>query len=55
MTNGPEPVTIVIFGGAGDLTHRKLLPALYNLAIDNLLPDRYAIVSVGRKDFDDDG
>jgi len=55
MTNGPEPVTIVIFGGAGDLTHRKLLPALYNLALDNLLPDRYAIVGVGRKDLDDDG
>ena len=34
------PVTIVIFGGAGDLAHRKLLPALYNLHVDGLLPPR---------------
>jgi glucose-6-phosphate 1-dehydrogenase len=54
MINGrPDPVTIVIFGGAGDLTHRKLLPALYNLAVDNLLPEHFAIVGIGRKDFDD--
>ena len=33
-----RPVTIVIFGGAGDLAHRKLLPALYNLHVDGLLP-----------------
>ena len=33
-----EPVTLVIFGGAGDLAHRKLLPALYNLHVDGLLP-----------------
>ena len=49
-----EPVTIVIFGGAGDLTHRKLLPALYNLHLDGLLPPRFAIVGVGRKEIDDD-
>src|SRR5436190_13145451 len=49
----PQPVTLVIFGGAGDLTHRKLLPALYNLAVDKLLPEAFAIVGVGRKDFDD--
>src|SRR4029077_1734158 len=44
-----EPVTIVIFGGAGDLAHRKLLPALYNLRVDGLLPPRVAVVGVGRK------
>jgi glucose-6-phosphate 1-dehydrogenase len=49
----PEPVTIVIFGGAGDLAHRKLLPALYNLHVDGYLPDRLAIVGVGRKGLDD--
>ena len=37
-----EPVTLVIFGGAGDLAHRKLLPALYNLHLDGLLPPRRA-------------
>src|SRR4051812_30958569 len=50
----PEPVTVVIFGGAGDLAHRKLLPALYNLHVDNLLPAGAAVVGVGRKDLSDD-
>jgi glucose-6-phosphate 1-dehydrogenase len=43
-----QPVTIVIFGGGGDLAHRKLLPALYNLHVDGLLPPRIAIVGTGR-------
>jgi glucose-6-phosphate 1-dehydrogenase len=47
-------VTIVIFGGNGDLTHRKLLPALYNLHVDGLLPLRMAIVGVGRKALTDE-
>ena len=50
-----EPATIVIFGGAGDLAHRKLLPALYNLSLDGLLPPQVAIVGVGRRDFGDEG
>src|SRR6266851_10494998 len=49
-----EPATIVIFGGAGDLAHRKLLPALYNLHLDALRPDRFAVVGVGRKHMSDD-
>jgi glucose-6-phosphate 1-dehydrogenase len=49
-----QPVTIVIFGGAGDLAHRKLLPALYNLYVDGLLPSRFAIVGSGRKPMSDD-
>src|SRR5881227_123922 len=49
-----EPLTIVIFGGAGDLAHRKLLPALYNLHVDGLLPPRIAIVGAGRNDFSDE-
>src|SRR5438094_7949174 len=49
-----EPVTVVIFGGAGDLAHRKLLPALYNLHLDGLLPPRIAIVGVGRKAMSDE-
>lgn len=39
----------VIFGGTGDLTHRKLLPAIYKLLKHQLLPDRFAVVSVGRR------
>ena len=49
-----DPVTIVIFGGGGDLAHRKLLPALYNLHVDGLLPPRLAIVGVGRNHMTDD-
>jgi glucose-6-phosphate 1-dehydrogenase len=41
---------LVIFGGTGDLTHRKLMPALYNLVRDRLIPEHFAIVSVGRRD-----
>ena len=47
-------MTIVIFGGGGDLTHRKLLPALYNLHVDGLLPTDIAIVGVGRKEMSDE-
>jgi glucose-6-phosphate 1-dehydrogenase len=49
-----EPVTLVIFGGAGDLAHRKLLPALYNLHVDGLLPPRFAAVGVGRSAMTDE-
>jgi glucose-6-phosphate 1-dehydrogenase len=49
-----DPVTLVIFGGAGDLAHRKLLPALYNLHLDGLLPPRMAVVGVGRPEMTDD-
>ncbi len=48
-----QPVTVVIFGGAGDLAHRKLLPALYNLYVDGLLPRQFAVVSIGRRDYTD--
>ncbi|MBI2466251.1 MAG: glucose-6-phosphate dehydrogenase [Candidatus Rokubacteria bacterium] len=55
LTAGPElgrlpaPCSVVIFGGSGDLAKRKLLPALYNLALDALLPG-CAVVGVSRKD-----
>ena len=49
-----DPVALVIFGGAGDLAHRKLLPALFNLSIDGLLPARIAIIGAGRKTMTDD-
>jgi glucose-6-phosphate 1-dehydrogenase len=44
----PDPCTLVIFGASGDLTQRKLFPAVYSLAMRNLLPERFAIVGVAR-------
>jgi len=44
-----EPTILVIFGAGGDLTWRKLVPALYNLCLDNMLPDRFAIFGVDMK------
>src|SRR5213594_4909623 len=46
----PQPCTIVIFGATGDLTHRKLIPALYNLAADGDLPPAVAIVGFARRE-----
>ncbi len=43
-----EPTIVVIFGASGDLTSRKLLPALYNLNLDKLLTDRLAVIGVDR-------
>jgi glucose-6-phosphate 1-dehydrogenase len=43
------PCALVIFGAAGDLTRRKLIPALYNLAAARLLPDEFAIVGFARR------
>ncbi|HEY7836758.1 MAG TPA: glucose-6-phosphate dehydrogenase [Solirubrobacteraceae bacterium] len=44
------PTTLVIFGATGDLARRKLLPALYNLAHDGALPDRFFLIGVSRKE-----
>jgi glucose-6-phosphate 1-dehydrogenase len=45
----PEPNTLVIFGATGDLTQRKLIPALYNLALEGLLPGRFSVVGFARR------
>lgn len=45
-----EPCVMVIFGATGDLTKRKLFPALYNLAKEDFLPEKFAIVGVGRQE-----
>jgi glucose-6-phosphate 1-dehydrogenase len=50
----PEPMAIVIFGASGDLTKRKLLPALYHLFMEGLLPARFAIVGYARSEMTDD-
>ena len=44
----PEPCALVIFGASGDLTQRKIFPALYALAVRQLLPDRFGIIGVAR-------
>src|SRR5215813_2360645 len=49
----PQPSTFVILGAAGDLARRKLLPALYNLALDGLLPASFAVLGVALNDLDD--
>src|ERR1700752_3328894 len=45
----PQPCSIVIFGATGDLTHRKLMPALYNLAADGELPPAVTVVGFARR------
>jgi glucose-6-phosphate 1-dehydrogenase len=50
----PQPCAIVIFGATGDLTHRKLIPALYNLAADGELPPAVAGVGFARRPKTDD-
>jgi glucose-6-phosphate 1-dehydrogenase len=51
---GAPPTVIVIFGASGDLTARKLIPAVYNLAADNLLPADFFLIGYGRKPMPDD-
>ena len=56
--NTPEradPCTMIILGAAGDLTKRKLLPAIYYLAQQRLLPDDFALLGVARDNIDDAG
>src|ERR1700709_190674 len=50
----PESCTVVIFGATGDLTHRKLIPALYNIAADGELPPDLAVVGMARRPKTDD-
>ena len=50
----PEPGILVIFGASGDLTKRKLLPALFHLEQANLLPKQFAIVGVARRPLGDE-
>jgi glucose-6-phosphate 1-dehydrogenase len=50
----PDPCALVIFGASGDLTQKKLIPALYSLAFRHLLPERFAVVGVARTEESDD-
>jgi glucose-6-phosphate 1-dehydrogenase len=49
-----HPTALVIFGATGDLAHRKLLPALYNLAHEGALPERFELVGIARREQSDD-
>jgi glucose-6-phosphate 1-dehydrogenase len=50
----PEPCAMVIFGASGDLTKRKLFPAIYSLAVRHMLPEKFGIVGVSRTEMSDD-
>jgi glucose-6-phosphate 1-dehydrogenase len=50
----PQPCAVVIFGATGDLTHRKLVPALYNLAADGELPPAVTVIGFARRPKKDD-
>lgn len=47
-----RPSIIVIFGGTGDLAKRKLIPAFYNLFLDDWMPEKFAIIGLGRTELD---
>ena len=50
----PDPCSLVIFGVTGDLAHRLVIPALYNLAATGLLPDKFCVVGITRKGMPND-
>jgi glucose-6-phosphate 1-dehydrogenase len=50
LVRAPEPCALVIFGASGDLTQRKLMPALYSLAFRRLLQEQFAVVGVARSE-----
>ncbi len=50
----PDPTILVVFGAGGDLTWRKIMPALYNLFLDKWLPEKISIIGLDIKDFSDE-
>jgi glucose-6-phosphate 1-dehydrogenase len=50
LQNKPDPCSFIIFGVTGDLTHRLIIPALYNLAASDLLPEQLCVVGVARNE-----
>ncbi|MDQ3394585.1 MAG: glucose-6-phosphate dehydrogenase [Bacteroidota bacterium] len=49
-----DPTILIIFGGSGDLNNRKLTPALFNLHLDHWLPEKFAVIGLGRTDYSND-
>ena len=56
MTQGihPEPAALIIFGAGGDLTWRKLIPAIHDLFLDGWLPEHFVVMGIDRKEMGDD-
>ncbi|HLB77107.1 MAG TPA: glucose-6-phosphate dehydrogenase, partial [Candidatus Dormibacteraeota bacterium] len=54
LARTPDPCAMVIFGATGDLTHRKLMPALYNLALNHYLPQGFTVVGAAHSALSDD-
>ena len=54
LRRAPDDCILVIFGASGDLTMRKLFPALYSLAYRRLLPEHFAVVGISRTEETDD-
>ena len=54
LNNKPDPFIMVIFGASGDLTTRKLIPALFHLYCRGLMPERFCILGVSRTAFTDE-
>ena len=50
----PDPCVLVLFGATGDLAHRKVIPALYQLWRTNLLPHEFVVLAIGRREYDDE-
>jgi glucose-6-phosphate 1-dehydrogenase len=50
----PDPAVLVLFGATGDLAHRKVMPALYQLWRTNLLPHEFVVLAIGRRPYDRD-
>ncbi len=50
----PEPFSLVIFGASGDLTRRKLVPAVFNLHCEGLLPEQFSVIGFARREKTDD-
>ncbi|MFL5720209.1 MAG: hypothetical protein ACJ778_06990, partial [Chloroflexota bacterium] len=50
----PDPSIVVLFGATGDLAHRKVIPAMYQLWRTNLLPHEFMLLAIGRRPYDDD-
>src|SRR3954469_22788067 len=50
----PDPSCLVLFGATGDLAHRKVIPALYQLWRTNLLPHDFVVLAIGRRAYDDE-
>ena len=51
---GPQPCTLILFGGGGDLSRRKLLPAVYNQGLDGELPASFAVMGFALENHDDE-